>query len=949
MGCLVINNNRLKKLHSALIPFWLIFYCTDAWAQQSSHIDNPVLPGVADAGVIRYNGEYYLGGVFTKGSFYHSKDLVNWEGPVHVLSMDNEWTEGPSAGDGQIHANDINYINGKFHQYWSVNYWGKDRHVVHIGHAVASQITGPYEEPVKDHWLDNRIDPALFRDDDGSLFLYMVKFTDGNAIWARPMQDPWTFSGDPTYLFASLPNTWETMDNRVAEGPWVFKHRNQYYMMYNANHTSPRWGNYMLGVAQADGPLAFNHANKYSHPVVKSNQEDLEDLYVDLLKYSADDEENFQFTTSPPLKNWKDPDFDDAVWETGKMGFGSDKIKNSTSRQVKTDWKAEKIWLRKSFHLPKDDAGNLLLRIHHDGATRVFLNGQLVYEKDGADYTTWSLDETANAFLKDGKNILAIESAKGQRTGFLDVSLFDIGDQQGDDILYSPGQPNIVRGPNGFEWWLVYMANKNRERRGQYINRVHFHDKKLTVDGISSTHTPGLHPPPARPTFYDLFDTENEDWRNKWEMTTGDWQPENGELVHQSNKPSGALVQSLPASNYLFEANIKMSGNGTGTAGIFAWWEDENNWLKVELDPDEKSWAYTRMEAGESIKASFPLAENFAYQAYHNLRIFKNGDYFSVQLDDLPAPETPVIPIGRPLGNGRPGLVSERPGTAYDGIIYTMGWDEFDENIGGWVTADGDNADWSISETGISPTDPSGKNAVFKGDVLEGYEFSLQITGEGQEGNAGIYPVYLDEENYIKAVFDYEHLKFRISGKENGQAIEPRDLSVEGQQSHYTDIKYTDFIEKHFNFDSPVYLDGLRLSKKPHYNREIHIENMHQKVNIYFKQENKWYPLENARQCLSTHPGFDAITFDPIWAEGLKFVNKEAEDQNFYINKIWINQLFQKSYHVRVRRTSDKLVFWVNGKEMAQIPHQFAASKVGLITENGIANFNGISLYHLGE
>ncbi|HYH57208.1 MAG TPA: hypothetical protein VD772_11380, partial [Anseongella sp.] len=61
---------------------------------QGAAINNPVLPGVADAGVLRYNGEYYIGGVFTRGSFYVSSDLVNWEGPHHVFSMDNEWTKG---------------------------------------------------------------------------------------------------------------------------------------------------------------------------------------------------------------------------------------------------------------------------------------------------------------------------------------------------------------------------------------------------------------------------------------------------------------------------------------------------------------------------------------------------------------------------------------------------------------------------------------------------------------------------------------------------------------------------------------------------------------------------------------------------------------------------------------------------------------------------------------
>ena len=47
----------------------------------------------------------------------------------------------------------------------------------------------------------------------------MVKFTDGNTIWVRPMKDPSTFSGEPVYLFSSLPNTWETLDNRVEDEP----------------------------------------------------------------------------------------------------------------------------------------------------------------------------------------------------------------------------------------------------------------------------------------------------------------------------------------------------------------------------------------------------------------------------------------------------------------------------------------------------------------------------------------------------------------------------------------------------------------------------------------------------------------------------------------------------------------------------------------------------------
>src|SRR4028118_1149622 len=99
-----------------LVSCNLLFSVLKGYSQKLNNINNPVLPGVADAGIIKFNGDYYIGGVFTNGSFYISKDLIKWEGPIHVFSMDNDWTEGPAAEDSQIHANDINYINGVFHQ-----------------------------------------------------------------------------------------------------------------------------------------------------------------------------------------------------------------------------------------------------------------------------------------------------------------------------------------------------------------------------------------------------------------------------------------------------------------------------------------------------------------------------------------------------------------------------------------------------------------------------------------------------------------------------------------------------------------------------------------------------------------------------------------------------------------------------------------------------------------
>lgn len=248
-------NTRFRNLHKSIVKKHFLPMATAALSlcaasSMAQTYNNPVIPGVADAGCIKYAGKYYLGGVATYGDFFVSSDLVNWGERVHVFDLDNQWTKGTGAKNNQIHANDMSYSGGMFHLLFSANYWGKDKHIVHITHAVSPSITGPYREVRDDQWFENRIDPMVFCDEDGRLYLYMVKFTDGNTIWGRPMNQDFTFCGDAVQQFSSQPGTWETLDNRVAEGPFVIKYRGRYYMMYNANHTSPSLAIIVLGYAR---------------------------------------------------------------------------------------------------------------------------------------------------------------------------------------------------------------------------------------------------------------------------------------------------------------------------------------------------------------------------------------------------------------------------------------------------------------------------------------------------------------------------------------------------------------------------------------------------------------------------------------------------------------------------------------------------------------------------
>ena len=409
---------------------------------------NPVLKNVADAGVFRYAGKYYLGGVATDGDFYVSTDLVHWDQKVHVFDLDNEWTHGTGARNNQVHADDITYSGGLFHLLFSVNYWGDDRHIVHITHATSPSIEGPFKEVREDQWFENRIDPQVFCDEDGRLYLYMVKFTDGNTIWARPMNNDFTFCGEAIQQFSSQPGTWETADNRVAEGPFVIKYRGRYYMMYNANHTAVSYGHYRLGVCEAPSPLAFGPGGKYSYPVVSPNTERIDDEHVDLLRYGS--------------KHFN------------PINLNADTI---------------------TFPLDEVTGKSYYMKICQNGSVQITLNGTPINPEHMSDYALLPIDSR----LLTNSNTLLIQR-HNNRGHLVDLALYAMADEEADDLLITPGQPNIVRGPNGWEWWLSYMANTGWSRH-QFIDRIHFTGNHLSVDGITGPQTAGFHPLPAAPRY----------------------------------------------------------------------------------------------------------------------------------------------------------------------------------------------------------------------------------------------------------------------------------------------------------------------------------------------------------------------------------------------------------------------------------------------------------------
>lgn len=857
----------------------------------AQNVPNPILRNVADIGVMKYNGRYYLGGCRTDGNFYVSADLVNWSEPIHVIDMNNDWTRGTGAGNNQIHANDMHYWNGTFHAYWSVNYWGRDRHAVHITHATAKNPLGPYDEPVKHRWMDNRIDPCVFRDADGSLYMYMVRFTDGNAIWCRPMSEHGTFSGDPVLMFSSQPGTWETMDNRVAEGPWVIRYRDQYYMMYNANHTGSQWGNYQLGVAQASSPMAFNTGNKYSHPVLGSNQTALEESYTDLLRYSSTEGYTplFCYTTTAPAAGWSGAGFDCSAWKRGECGFGSQRIEGSTVRHLGTEWKEKQLWLRKEFAAAAT-VGNLALRVAHEGNTRIMLNGTVIYEKEGTDYCIVNLTAGQRKALVEGKNVLAVETAAGRHSGYIDVALFDMrGDRADDDILYTPGQPNIVRGVNGLEWWLVYMANINHGHRDQYVDRVHFFDRTMWVDGITGPRTAGYHPLPAKPT-----------------------------LAIADEVAATGPFSTIASGAYLVETNILTRGD----AGVIAWYVDEQNYARVGIDSQAREWYLTTVIGGEVATERHDLPASFITGVYHPMRVERCGSDLKVEIDGIDAPGRSHLAGVVPDGKAVAGLFDASGDEArFEGTIYTVGFDDLSFTLG------------------------SGDEKLL-GEAAEDYELSFQLYGTDRGRKAGFYPAYADSRNYVRATIDGDAASLLIEVVERGKVVKNHTLPLAEHTMAYPDVKYSDGMEKVYRFDSPRRLNAIELSRHDADRHSEFVDNMFRFLDVAYLADGEWHSIDSSGATVASRPGYNRLELPEVKAEALRFINSNPTDTRRHIYKVGVGAALRGSYNLRTVRSGSELHLWLNGKEQCTIDlRKMPASRVGLTGSNYFADYRGVMYY----
>ena len=214
-------------------------------APPSFEIIHNTLP-IADPHVLYHNGKYYAYGTRINGfEVYISEDLEHWRRNESLaLPPENSW------GTRWFWAPEVYYIASKnrFFMFYSVD--------EHICVASATRPEGPFVQDERRPIVPNEkgIDTSLFIDDDGTPYLYYVRFTDGNVIWVAEMNDDLKSIKSETLtrcITASEP--WERIQGKVAEGPSILKRGNTYYLIYSANHFESK--DYAVGYATSNSPM----------------------------------------------------------------------------------------------------------------------------------------------------------------------------------------------------------------------------------------------------------------------------------------------------------------------------------------------------------------------------------------------------------------------------------------------------------------------------------------------------------------------------------------------------------------------------------------------------------------------------------------------------------------------------------------------------------------------
>ncbi|WNO52902.1 glycoside hydrolase family 43 protein [Stakelama saccharophila] len=183
-------------------------------------------------------------GIQTFFNAFSSPDLVHWTKHEHVLDVENvSWAAYAVWAPSAIEK------DGQYYLFFGANDIQKDGETGGIGVAVSDDPGGPFKDAIGKPLISafhngaQPIDPFVFRDDDGQVYLYYGGWQHCNVVrLSDDLRSVETFPDGSTFKEITPPG--------YVEGSFVIKRKGVYYLMWSEGG----WTGPDYSVAYAMGP-----------------------------------------------------------------------------------------------------------------------------------------------------------------------------------------------------------------------------------------------------------------------------------------------------------------------------------------------------------------------------------------------------------------------------------------------------------------------------------------------------------------------------------------------------------------------------------------------------------------------------------------------------------------------------------------------------------------------
>lgn len=220
---------------------------------------------LSDPYILLDGGKYYAYGTRDNDGFrcYTSDDLRTWTYEGLALHKDN------TTEKMLFWAPEVYHVGDKYIMYFTANQ--------HLYVATSDSPLGPFKQ-VGGHQMqdvighDICIDSSVFFDDDGTAYLFFVRYDNGNTIWQCQLEEDCITPKKETLRKCCEPTQdWELLDGYVNEGPYVVKHKSTYYLTYSGNGYTSQ--DYAVGYATARSLKAPTWTKYSGNPILRRRDE----------------------------------------------------------------------------------------------------------------------------------------------------------------------------------------------------------------------------------------------------------------------------------------------------------------------------------------------------------------------------------------------------------------------------------------------------------------------------------------------------------------------------------------------------------------------------------------------------------------------------------------------------------------------------------------------------